>query len=85
MLSPDYHHPLHERVEAALASMRGYLQSDGGDVRLVRITDEHVAELELMGACSACSMSTMTLRAGLEEVIKRMAPEIERVVAVDVS
>ena len=74
---------LRERVEEALESLRPYLMADGGSVRLVDITPEMVVELELLGACGTCPMSTMTLRAGIEQAVKRFAPQIMRVEAVN--
>lgn len=73
---------LEDRVEAALDQLRPYLMADGGSVRLRRITSDGVAELELLGACGTCPMSTMTLRAGIEQAIRRSVPEIARVEAV---
>jgi Fe-S cluster biogenesis protein NfuA len=72
-----------ERVEAALDSIRPYLVSDGGDVRLHEIRDDLVVEVELLGSCESCSMSNMTMKAGLEEAIKRVAPEILEVKAIN--
>jgi Fe-S cluster biogenesis protein NfuA len=69
------------KVEQALESMRSYLQSDGGDVRLHAIREDMVVEVELLGSCESCSMSHMTMKAGLEEAIKRAAPEIKEVTA----
>lgn len=74
---------LNEKIEAALDSIRPYLEADGGNVKIVDVTDEMVLQLELMGACSSCPMSTMTLKAGVEEAIKRAVPEITKVVAVN--
>jgi len=71
-------------VEKALDSLRPYLMADGGSVRLREITDDMVVELELLGACGTCPMSTMTLRAGIEQAIKRTVPQITRVEAVNV-
>ncbi|MCB0854079.1 MAG: NifU family protein, partial [Bacteroidetes bacterium] len=65
--------------------VRGYLRSDGGDVRVHRITEDGVVELELLGSCESCSMSNMTMKAGLEQVIFRVAPEIKKVVAVNLT
>lgn len=73
---------LRAKVEVALASVRDYLHSDGGDVRVIDIRDDNTVELELLGNCSTCSMSNMTLRAGIEEAIRSHAPEINKVVAV---
>lgn len=74
---------LKEKIEAALDSIRPYLEADGGNVKIVDLTDDMVLRLELMGACSSCPMSTMTLKAGVEEAIKRAIPEITKVEAVN--
>ncbi len=74
-----------KRVEEALEQIRPYLQADGGNVSLVEITDENVVKLELQGACKSCSMSMMTLKAGIEETIKRSVPEITAVEAVNLA
>lgn len=73
---------LQQSIEEALDSIRPYLIADGGSVRLVNVTDDMVVELELLGACGSCPMSSMTLRAGIEQTIKRAVPEISRVEAV---
>ncbi len=75
---------LQTQVEAALDTLRPFLEADGGSVRLVDITDEMVVELELLGACETCPMSSMTLRAGIEQAVKRSVPQITRVEAVNV-
>ncbi|MES2138391.1 MAG: NifU family protein [Bacteroidota bacterium] len=72
------------KVEGALEQMRPYLKADGGNVSLIEITDDKIVKLELLGACKSCSMSAMTLKAGIEEAIKRAAPEIRGVEAVNV-
>lgn len=74
-----------KKVEEALDQVRPYLQADGGNVSLLEITAEKVVKLELLGACKSCSMSMMTLKAGIEESIKRSVPEITAVEAVNVS
>ncbi|MGB0934100.1 MAG: NifU family protein [Lishizhenia sp.] len=71
------------KINAALQDLRPFLEADGGDMELVNITDEGVAQVKLLGACSSCSMSVMTLKAGLEEAVKKVAPEIIRVEAID--
>lgn len=73
---------LWQRVEQALESVRPYLRSDGGDVRIHAIHEDCSVELELLGSCETCHMSHMTMKAGLEEAIKKAAPEVTRVVAV---
>ncbi len=73
---------LHQRIEETLDQIRPYLMADGGSVRLQRVTDEMVVELELLGACGTCPMSMMTLRAGIEQALRRAIPEVTRVEAV---
>jgi Fe-S cluster biogenesis protein NfuA len=75
---------LTQRVEETLESIRPYLIADGGNVRLVQITDEMIVELELLGACGSCPMSPMTLKAGVEEAIKKAIPEIKGIRAINV-
>jgi Fe-S cluster biogenesis protein NfuA len=67
------------RVLAALEVCRPHLRADGGDIELVRLTPDGIAELRFTGECSRCSLSKMTLRAGVERVVMRHAPEIRRV------
>ena len=74
--------PVEERVADALAGMRPYLDSHGGDVRLLGVEDG-VVRLELQGSCSGCPSSAVTLRHGIEEAIYRAAPDVERVEAED--
>jgi Fe-S cluster biogenesis protein NfuA len=76
---------LTKRIEDALEQIRPYLQADGGDVSLVEITEDNVVRLELQGACKSCSMSMMTMKAGIEETIKRSVPEIRSVEAVNLT
>ena len=73
-----------ERVEKSLENIRPYLEADGGDVRIIEITPENIVKLELLGACSSCPMSAMTLKAGVEESIRKAVPEITGIVAVKV-
>ncbi|MCF8462071.1 MAG: NifU family protein [Flavobacteriales bacterium] len=70
------------RVEEALETMRPFLAADGGDVELVSITEDMIVQLRLLGSCKTCNMSEMTLRAGIEEAVKRSVPEIKSVEAV---
>ena len=70
------------RIEGALEQLRPYLQADGGNVSLLGVTDDMVVKLKLLGACSSCSMSMMTLRAGIEQAILRAVPEISKVESV---
>lgn len=70
-----------EKVEGALAEIRGMLQEDGGDVELVDV-NEGVVKVRLVGACGGCPMSTMTLKNGIERILKSKIPELKEVVAV---
>ena len=70
-----------EKVEAVLARVRPALQSDGGDVELVDV-NEGVVRLKLKGACAGCPMATMTLRHGIERILKEQIPEVKEVIAV---
>ena len=69
-----------EKVEGVLAQIRPALQADGGDVELIDV-NEGVVKLRLTGACSGCPMSTMTLRMGIERLLKEQIPEVKKVVA----
>jgi Fe-S cluster biogenesis protein NfuA len=71
------------KVNESLDQLRPFLVADGGDMELIEITQEGVARVRLLGACSDCSMSMMTLKAGLEEAVKKVAPEIKSVEAVN--
>lgn len=73
------------KVEAALDTVRPYLQTDGGNVKVLEITEDMTVMLELTGACGTCPMSTMTFKAGLEEAILKAVPEIKRVEAVNLT
>ncbi len=74
---------LKNKVEEALTQIRPFLVDDGGDISLVEISEEMIAKVMLHGSCSSCSMSLMTLKAGVEESIKRAVPEIKSVEAIN--
>ncbi|MGF1637872.1 MAG: NifU family protein [Cyclobacteriaceae bacterium] len=74
-----------QKVESALDSIRPYLEADGGNVKVIEITEDNVVKLEMLGACGTCPMSAMTLRAGVEEAIKRAVPEIVSVEAINLA
>ena len=73
---------LEQKIEIALNSMRPFLQADGGDVELVDITNEMEVQLRLLGNCSSCSMSSMTMKAGIENGLKSAIPQISKVTAI---
>ena len=72
---------MREKVEAALDMIRPALQADGGGVELVDV-NEGVVKVKLQGACGSCPMATMTLKNGIERILKEQIPEIKEVVAV---
>ncbi len=71
-----------EKVESALNKIRPSLKADGGDVELVEVTSDGVVKVRLTGACGSCPMSQMTMKMGIEKIIKGEVPEIKEVVAV---
>ena len=74
---------LTERVIATLELIRPYLQADGGDVNLSEITDDMIVKVRLSGACVGCPFSIQTLKAGVEQALRKEIPEIKEVVAID--
>lgn len=70
---------LEQEVNKVLEYIRPYLQIDGGDVELVRITENCIVELRLLGSCNTCPLRPMTLRAGIERAIMQAVPEIRRI------
>jgi Fe-S cluster biogenesis protein NfuA len=72
---------IRERVVKALERVRPYLQSDGGDIDLVDVTDDMTVKVKLTGACQGCPYSMQTLKAGVEQAIMKEVPEIRRVIS----
>lgn len=72
-----------ERIESALDDVRPHLAVDGGNVEVVDVTDDNIVQIKWLGACEGCSMSIMTMRAGIEHAIRSKLPEIMGVVAVN--
>ena len=70
---------LHKRVEAALGGIRPYLMADGGNVKVLEVTDDHTLRIEFLGNCGSCPMSSMTFKAGVEEAVKKSVPEIQAI------
>jgi Fe-S cluster biogenesis protein NfuA len=73
---------MRDRVEKALDKVRPMLQADGGNVELVDVTSDGVVKLKLKGSCGCCPMSQMTLKMGIERIIKQEVPEVKEVVAI---
>lgn len=74
-----------DQVETALDTIRPYLLADGGNVSIEEITPDNVVKLKLLGACGSCPMSIMTLKAGIEEAIKKAVPEVAGVEAINLT
>ena len=74
---------IEKKVIESLDQLRPFLEADGGDMELVEIKDDATVVVRLMGTCKDCSMSLMTLKAGLEEAVKKSAPEVKAVVAIN--
>ena len=74
-----------QRIREALNELRPFLEADGGDISLEEVTADGTARVRLHGACTNCAMSPMTMKAGVEEAIKRVAPQIKVVEAVNLA
>lgn len=72
-----------EKIQSAIESIRPYLMADGGDVSLIDVSDDLVVKVRLTGACDGCPFSMMTLKAGIEQAIRRNLPELKELVAVN--
>ena len=70
------------RIENALSEIRPFLESDGGDIRFLELTDDWVVKVKLIGACSSCNISSMTMKNGVEVAVKTAVPEVKEVVEV---
>ena len=71
-----------EKIEVALNKIRPMLQADGGDVELVEVGEDGLVKVRLQGACAGCPMSQMTIKNGVEKILKEQVPEVKEVVAV---
>jgi len=71
-----------DRVVKVLDQVRPYLQSDGGDIELIEVTDDMSVKVRLKGACHGCPYSMQTLKAGVEQAILKEVPEIKKVISV---
>ncbi len=72
-----------ERIDNALASIRPHLEADGGDIEVVDVTEDMQVKVKWIGTCKTCSMSSMTMKAGIESTIKTAIPEITGVFAIN--
>jgi len=72
-----------EKVKSVIEAVRPSLQSHGGDVELVGIGENNTVKVRLKGACSGCPSAQMTLKQGIEQMLKEHVPEVKEVIAVD--
>ena len=70
-----------DRVEKALEKVRPMLMADGGNVDLVEVTNDGIVKLKLTGTCGCCPMSQMTLKMGIERILRQEVPEIKEIIA----
>jgi Fe-S cluster biogenesis protein NfuA len=73
---------MREQIEQALDKIRPALQRDGGDIELVEVEENGIVKVKLTGACGGCPMSQMTLKQGVERIVKQLVPEVKAVEAV---
>ena len=76
-------HFLIEKINIALNEVRPFLQADGGNVEVVDVTDDMTVQVKWIGTCQTCSMSSMTMKAGIEQAIKSRLPQILHVEAIN--
>lgn len=72
-----------DKIEAALDTMRPYLKADGGNIEVNQLTDDWTLEVKLLGTCQTCPMSYQTMKAGIEEAVKKAVPQVQKVIAVN--
>ena len=73
------------RIEASLDGIRPYLEADGGNIKVLEVTEDKTLRLEFMGNCGSCPMSTMTFKAGVEEAVRRLVPEIKNIEVINLA
>ena len=71
-----------DKIEVSLEEIRPFLQDDGGDINFIELTNQWVVKVELVGACSSCNISMMTLKNGVEVAIKRAVPQVKEVIEI---
>lgn len=74
---------IEEKVKETIETIRASLQSHGGDVELVGIDEDNTVNVRLQGACQGCPGATMTMKMGIERILKERIPEVKQVVAVN--
>lgn len=81
----DLKESLIKEIEAALDTIRPYLEADGGNVSVEEVTEDNVVKIKLLGACGSCPMSIMTLKAGIEQAVKKAVPSVTAVEAINIT
>jgi len=71
-----------DKIEFSLQEIRPFLEADGGDIRFIELTDDWIVKVKLVGACSTCSISMMTLKNGVEIAVKRAVPRVKEVIEI---
>jgi len=71
-----------DKIEVALDEIRPFLEADGGNINFIELTDEMVVKVKLIGSCESCNISMMTLKNGVEVVIKRAVPQVKEVIEI---
>ncbi len=74
-----------KKVENVISQIRPYLEADGGNIHFIELTDDNVVIVELSGACGSCPMSTITLKSGVEQAVRKAIPEIKSVEALNIT
>ena len=74
---------LEQKVINAIEQIKPYLEADGGSIQFIELTEDNIVNVELLGACASCPMSTMTWKNGVEAAIKQAIPEIKSVEAIN--
>lgn len=82
-MSKAEHQALVDRVDAALEEIRPHLKVDGGNIEVVEVTDDMTVRVKWLGNCEFCSMSAMTMKAGVEQTLKSKIPEIQSIEAIN--
>ena len=83
MISADLNRIMFEKVDRALDEIRPHLEVDGGNIELIDVTEDNYARIRWTGNCEHCSMSAMTMKAGVEQAIRSRIPEIRGVIAMN--
>jgi Fe-S cluster biogenesis protein NfuA len=82
-MNSTLHEQIIQNITSAINEVRPYLHADGGDVELVDVTPDNTVKVRLTGACDGCPFSMMTLKAGIEQAIRKKFPEMKELLAVE--